>query len=492
MKIHFFTKFYSSFLLFVAVLSLCKCNYSQNTNSISNNTVIEKQESLVLQYAAQIKGDSLIILSNNDKSITVTMEVAGNTITKTIQKPYKVNILNGIKSIPDKKYEIALLATKNNNIIPLRIRISGHLDTTINYSVKPLSYTQPKTTIKGRCAPLLLKTSDNNLITDTKRWLFKKKEPLSDPMIINMINIMRALDTNVFEDYITNTTIPVINTLSEEKYIISSDMVASHYVLFAFTSQEEIDKFVEDVVTNNFKSSTSTLNTPLLCQSDGNGCKCIALIGINDDWSYKVIPLGLVVIDNIAPSTRTIDYSSHTTMDRFQGYNPYTSSDLEDDIKKMLNQNDSDISTDKVITINNSQRIHISNIPAIDGDVTIKAANMDGTGLKCSITFIITHSGDAKSVTIIREYAPGEYSSWSGYPKPERKTILLKDKESKFKIVYDYHLTDGDNLIPMIVEDFHGNKKQVEINVPVSFEYRGGNDINIDIDNTINNSIYNY
>ena len=492
MKIHFFTKFYSSFLLFVAVLSLCKCNYSQNTNSISNNTVIEKQESLVLQYAAQIIGDSLIIISNNDKSISVTMEVAGNTITKTIQKPYKVNILNGIKSIPDNKYEIALLATKNNNTIPLRILISGYLDTTINYSLKPISYTQPKTTIKGKCAPLILKSSDNNLITDTKRWLFKKKEPLADPMVINMINILRALDTNVFEDYITNTTIPVVNTLSEERYTISSDMVASHYALFAFTSQEEIDKFVEDVVSNNFISSTSSLNTPLLCQSNGNGCKCIALIGINNDWSYDVIPLGLIVIDDIAPTTRTIDYSSNTNMEILQGYNPYSYSALEEDFNKKFTKDDSNVSTDKVITIDKNRRIHINNIPTIDGDVKIKAANMDGNGLKCSITFIITHSGDAKSVTIIREYAPGEYSTWSSYPKPERKTILLKDKESKFKIVYDYHLTDGDNLIPMIVEDYHGNKKQVEINVPVSFEYRGGNDINIDIDNTINNSIYNY
>ena len=93
-------------------------------------------------------------------------------------------------------------------------------------------------------------------------------------------------------------------------------------------------------------------------------------------------------------------------------------------------------------------------------------------------------------MTIVREYATGEYESY--YPKPERKTILLKDSQSKIKIVYDYHLTDGDNLIPLIVEDNHGNKKQIEINVPVNFEYRGGNGINIDIENNINNSIYNY
>ena len=500
MKIKYQTIIFT--LVMLLVLSMCKnntythttANSDVKTNKTSECGEIVQQDPPAIHYRIQLMDDTIEVHTNCDNIISMTINVAGVIISKTIHKPYRINILTDVMSLSEEnKYELALYATKNNNILPLHINIVNALDTIIDFHFKPLRFDDAKTCIVGKCAPLILKSSDTNLIPDTKRWLFRKKEHLTDSLVMNMVNLLRKMGSNEFEDYITNSSIPVVNSLPCEKYKVSSNMIADHYVLFAFESQNEVDKFVEDIVSDNFKLTTETLTNPLTCYGETNGCKCIALIGINDNWSYDVMPLGLVVIDNIAPKTRAIDYSSNSgTFDMLYGYNSYgyNTNDLNNDIKNLLDNDNSDIQNKKTITISDNRRINMENIPEIDGNVTIQAVNMDGNGIKCSITFVISYSGDAKSVTIVREYATGEYESY--YPKPERKTILLKDSQSKIKIVYDYHLTDGDNLIPLIVEDNHGNKKQIEINVPVNFEYRGGNGINIDIENNINNSIYNY
>lgn len=46
------------------------------------------------------------------------------------------------------------------------------------------------------------------------------------------------------------------------------------------------------------------------------------------------------------------------------------------------------------------------------------------------------------------------------------------------------HFTDGDNYIPIIIEDNHGNKRELELNVRAEFVRT---DVpSIDIDNNIN------
>ena len=87
-------------------------------------------------------------------------------------------------------------------------------------------------------------------------------------------------------------------------------MRADHYVLFAASSEKEIKDFVEEVVSNNYELTSKTLSGGMKCfrKMESDGYKCITLVGINDDWSYQVVPLGLVAIDN-TPPTLSNNYS---------------------------------------------------------------------------------------------------------------------------------------------------------------------------------------
>lgn len=100
---------------------------------------------------------------------------------------------------------------------------------------------------------------------------------------------------------------------------------------------------------------------------NSNGYKCICLIAIKKDWSYKIQPLGLVAIDNIAPS--------------------YLS-------------NDSDVSS---FSFPNSVKVTLpSNKPDVFGFANVAVGHWAGTGVSCACTFIISFGGDASSVTIHR------------------------------------------------------------------------------------------
>lgn len=47
----------------------------------------------------------------------------------------------------------------------------------------------------------------------------------------------------------------------------------------------------------------------------------------------------------------------------------------------------------------------------------------------------------------------------------------------------------GDNIIPIIVEDWHGNKREGNIRISAQFVRTNSSDVNIE--NNINNNIYN-
>ena len=58
--------------------------------------------------------------------------------------------------------------------------------------------------------------------------------------------------------------------------------------------------------------------------------------------------------------------------------------------------------------------------------------------------------------------------------------IALSGKTSPYRFTYDLHLVDGDNIVPIIVEDNHGNTSRYEINIPARFERRNSPDVNIE------------
>lgn len=166
---------------------------------------------------------------------------------------------------------------------------------------------------------------------------------------------------------------------------------------------------------------------------------------INDDWSYNIEPLGLVAIDNTPP---TLDNSiPHTT---------------------------------NTITLKGNKRVVFpKDKPQIDGQAHVAVSNWDGNGVECNVSFIVTFSGDAKAITIVRNRKlcyPGEH-------RVENKVVNLSGKDSPYMFTYTLHFEGGNNIIPIIVEDYHGNRNEYTINVHAKFTRKTSN---VQIDNNIN------
>ena len=111
------------------------------------------------------------------------------------------------------------------------------------------------------------------------------------------MNDLNKTNKNV---YITNDEVPVLKNFSNTNYYVNTKIKADKYVLFAASSQKELDDFIEDVITNDFDLTTESVSTPMKCyrKLDSDGYKCIFLIAINKDWTTQIVPLGLVAIDN--------------------------------------------------------------------------------------------------------------------------------------------------------------------------------------------------
>lgn len=119
--------------------------------------------------------------------------------------------------------------------------------------------------------------------------------------------------------------------------------------------------------------------------------------------------------------------------------------------------------------------------PKIFGGAIVSVTNFDGNGLECNVTFRVELSGDSKSATIQRRGELCYPSHYSGNLfKPEDKVIYAKDHNGVYIFTYKMHFDDGDNIIPVIVEDYNGNKYRGSITVKAKFVRSNAPSINID------------
>ena len=425
-----------SVMLATAFICMCSCT-DNNRSKMSTTKPIVSYENEVLNVTS---------LDGEEHSVVISI---ANKIV--IQKKYKdicklpvAHILKGYGST----YDVALMATSGIQPgIALDVKVDDVIDTILFATIEPLEIRENTSNISGNCAQLILADSDPEQEVNIKKWLFRKNTKLNQYQIQQMRGIISKISSKGTIDYITSSTIPVVRNFLGMSYSVKSDMRADHYVLFAASSEKEIKDFVEEVVSNNYELTSKKLSGGMKCfrKMESDGYKCITLVGINDDWSYQVLPLGLVAIDNTPPAL---------------------SSNYSHNVNEIL--------------LKGNQRVVLpKSKPLIYGTANVSVLDWDGNGVECNVTFNVSFSGDAKSITVVRNKRlcyPGEH-------RIENKVINLTNKKSPYMFTYELHFEGGDNIIPIVVEDYHGNKNEYEINVPARFTR---NNPDVQIDNNIN------
>lgn len=390
-----------------------------------------------------LKNDS--IHYSSVKEIPISIKVNDIDIYNEVVNQLNESLIALVKTSNADKRDIALIASKNDNFLPIRITIGESIDTTFNVGIEPYFPTDDEDfSISGNCAQLtsVFAYSDNSV--DMKKWLFKRREHLSEEQIRNTIGLYNELSKSKYTELSTAQNIPVIKSFAGLSYKVSSTNKADYYILYACSSPSEIEDFVSEIIANDFELCSNTIDLPLNCFriSNSSGYKCICLIAIDKDWKYSIEPLALIAIDNVAPSRNSID----------------------------------DKNIDQMIFPNNIKVLFPKDKPDIYGYADVSISNWDGNGVSCNCTFNLRHSGDVSKVVIHRR---GSLAKWLSR---QDKTIVLSEVSNPYRFTYELHFEDGDNLIPVSVYDNHGNVTEFDLNINAQFVRTDTHDINIEND----------
>lgn len=356
---------------------------------------------------------------------------------------------------------------KGDTIQPLTVQISVNDAewTTYKASFSPTEEVETSPiTVRGKCLSLSRGLSGNGLTQEIKRWLYRHNvntntQSADINTLINQIKQVITSFQNNSKQWFPREGggIPVVKNLQGLTYDITTEIKGDYYYLFATDNQEDLDKFVEEVVSTDFpQASKNTRNLSCFRSNEKGGVLCIFLIAINNDWTKKVVPVGLLAIDNIAPKVST-DNSDH-----YGGLvgGHVISSSVSMSLPKYG------------IAINN-----VNDTSAIiEGYLYLGTNQFRGDAAQFEVHF----GGDIESIAIKREIHR-DYQRY--FMNPETKIFKLSDKKSPYHFSYNLDLGIGDNFIPITVRDKRGN--ETTTNYKISMVSVNDDNPQINIDNNV-------
>lgn len=408
-------------LLLGFVLSTVSLNSCKQTSSSENSEPNKALSVSFSDYAITVNGDSSTNYSLH-VSIADIVDFDNNTSgSKTF------NFRDLIKAKKDYQKGIAYYLATNQGEIPIRFTLKDVIDTTLIYHLNIKNVTQYKATVhQGKCARLSGNYDASYVESDIIKWIYRqKKTNVGDSIVNNMRLYLKELNRTAYYEYITNESMPVVPSLKGLEYSISSDMTADNYYLFACTEEKGIEDFVEEMVSLKFEGAVHSLNKPMQCfrAASTSGTACILLIGINNDWSYQIVPIGLICIDDIKPSI---------------GINIVRKSFCD---------------TNQFIFKKNQVRV-ISKVrnPSFTGAFYYNYGDFQGA-LYYNIPFTFSWNGDVTKVIMHKSSSSIETINLSNHTSPWHITIK------------GIMLGIGDNYIPIEVYDACGNVEKYDVSI---------------------------
>ena len=389
-------------------------------------------------------------------------------VSKTFRKTHTFDIVEHLKSNSTQHNMIAYDYAKNGHL-ELKIKDNNQLDTTVFIKFPDLNSTKELTAsiTSGKCLPLVNKGNNDDAASDLKRWLYNNELHLDNEKIELMKSVLMSLKSTSLKEFEpkTSTDIPIIKSFSGINYKVTSNMTADYYYLFAGETQEEVEEFITEVVAGDFPHATKSLSNTMNCFRPKNkgGLLYMFLIGINKTWEKQVYPVGVIIIDNIAPNI----YSDNSTL--------ISGSSHSASLALLGNR---EIDTEgKVCFPKYNTAIYVNNNTSLyAGTVGISTGQFRGDNANFTISF----SGDVESITIKREIK----SNWT-WLKPGQKTVNFSGKTSPIHFTYQLDLPIGDNFVPITVKDKRGNVTEYSYKITMVAVEDNNPDINI------NNNIWN-
>lgn len=339
--------------------------------------------------------------------------------------------------------EVAYQLAKQDCHFDITVHTTRTNDTTFIYKyetfdIKSINVAQ---IVSGQCRGLYDVNYKRDYHGKIRQWVFKN-DLIPDSAIIERTNsILRQFYYSGKNEYSAlNEATPIVTSLSGMNFKFKAQLEGEYFYLYAYPSKSgtPIKSFVESKITKGLTDAHKSVDDVFSCSnSGGSGPNVLFLIGIDKNWKYVALPVGIVVIDDIAPDINAIGHVQ-TRYRGLLGYNNYS--------------NSSSLSWPKYVTLK-SQNMHI-NIPEIAGlssSVSVSYGNFEGNDyFGYNIPFYVSVYGDVKSITI-------------GSHKIEAHSI----KNGECIRLHIKGLHTGDNSLPITAVDSRGNKSARSLSIPL-------------------------
>lgn len=272
---------------------------------------------------------------NKCNNITVDYRTYGKEEYKVANNDTIIDCVHYLRNLLNNRYEIALEATQNNGINVIATINNATSNTFKIQLERPIKKaTLYANEISNFCNPFIKKSLQFSE-DDIRKYLFRKKIHFDDTFVRKMGVNYALLEKSDFSEIVTRDTIvPVYGNPKELKFKIESNLKADYYYLLLsnidFSSlgrlrvisaldhnsfddslsvvesnveSLNLDSFIEEQVSSKFLGGITSLDQeiPLTLNKRNNG-SLLMLIGLNKDWTYKYVPIGLLGINDSGPS----------------------------------------------------------------------------------------------------------------------------------------------------------------------------------------------
>ena len=183
-------------------------------------------------------------------------------------------------------------------------------DTLLNLSIPEINPNLTSKTIKlikGGLCPFITNVPSPNNINYIRGWLYDNNYRLDSIKLAKMSYALYHFSMPEKLIYKLNKTykVPVYKSYPQDIISVESNMKADKYFLISASNTDELQYAIREIVKNNTPSNINKTGKTIsghYIKYSNDIISTIFLVGINDDWSDDVLPIGLFAIDNNGPS----------------------------------------------------------------------------------------------------------------------------------------------------------------------------------------------
>ena len=385
----------------------------------------------------------IIIQTDTAAHDTATIQIEGfynqsipvkDTVSLSIGKI--VNNFDQIKFA----YELAT----HDNSQSILVHTSRTNDTIYKYTHKTIEIAPIPVAkvISGNCIGLQDVNYQRDYREKIRLWIFQNKINPDSILIEKMNSLMKQFNYSGHNEYSKLAgDPPILKSIKDTRYRFDIDIPGKYFYLYAAQYVNNLKHFIEKKISEGLKDAHSSPKDEFICKQPGDvGPNCLFMIGINEDWNYTVVPLGIVFVDNEAPHI----YASDFTMPHNSMYSRVFS--------QLPKLGESEPWRNSFFLKNQDILVNFPQPPSsITSKVSINYGNFQGNEyFGFNIPFYISVSGDVQIITI-------------GGHKLDAKNI--KNGECIRLQIKGLHV--GDNSLSLSATDTRGNKSTSSLPISI-------------------------